>query len=152
MSATDIAKDILRIANTASMTRDVIDLMEKKLALLTQEVADLTSKNTGLVAQVSQLEADKKNLESKIQQLTPKGNVLDQQSRDILKFFFNRACDLSARDIERRFQLATSVSDYHIDILMGKKFIGQTQIGSDSDSCFFAIKKEGRNYIMSDTV
>jgi hypothetical protein len=44
MSATDIAKEVVRIANTHGLSKDVIDLMEKKLALLTSENTELSAK------------------------------------------------------------------------------------------------------------
>jgi NAD(P)-dependent dehydrogenase (short-subunit alcohol dehydrogenase family) len=40
MSAADIAKDALKILPTAGLAKDVIDLLEKKLALITDEVWD----------------------------------------------------------------------------------------------------------------
>lgn len=43
MSATDPAKEVVRIAGTAGLSEDVIDLMDKKISLLANENAELTA-------------------------------------------------------------------------------------------------------------
>jgi hypothetical protein len=55
MSATDTAKEIIRIGSTAGLSKDVIDLMEKKLALLTSENAELKTKVSAFEIEVRQL-------------------------------------------------------------------------------------------------
>jgi predicted RNA-binding Zn-ribbon protein involved in translation (DUF1610 family) len=61
MSATDTAKDVIRIATTAGLSKDVIDLLEKKSALLTEQVMTLERENTQLKLEVAQLRAQLKN-------------------------------------------------------------------------------------------
>jgi DNA-directed RNA polymerase specialized sigma subunit len=149
MSATDIAKEVVRIASTHGLAKDVIDLMEKKLALLTQEVTDLTSKNTILVTRVSQLESDKANLESQIQKLRPESDALDQQSKDILKFFFDRPDGLTSDEIAHRFKLSNSAADYHVDVLFKRKFLQQLSMGMSPRCC---INHNGREFVMTHAV
>lgn len=55
MSATDTAKEVVRIATTAGLSKDVIDLMEKKLSLLTSENSELKTKVSALEIEVRQL-------------------------------------------------------------------------------------------------
>jgi hypothetical protein len=55
MSATDTAKEVIRIASTAGLSKDVIDLMDKKLALLTSENAELKTKVSAFEIEVRQL-------------------------------------------------------------------------------------------------
>lgn len=57
MSASDTAKDVIRIATTAGLSKDVIDLMDRKLALLTSENAELKTQITVFKAQVENLQA-----------------------------------------------------------------------------------------------
>src|SRR5438876_10123240 len=57
MSALDTAKEVVRMASTAGLAKDVIDLMEKKLALLTEEVSVLTAKVSKLEIENGQLRA-----------------------------------------------------------------------------------------------
>jgi hypothetical protein len=61
MSATDTAKEIIRIGSTAGLSKDVIDLLEKKLVLLTEQVALLTSENMQLKLENGQLRTQLKN-------------------------------------------------------------------------------------------
>jgi len=67
MGATDIAKDAIRIATTAGLSKDVIDLLEKKVSLLTDEINNLESENKSLQSKVSTLEAENADLKKQIQ-------------------------------------------------------------------------------------
>jgi hypothetical protein len=66
MSAFEIAKEIVRITSTAGLSKEVIGLLEKKLAILTGEVADLTTK-------VSKLEMENGQLRAQLHDLQPVG-------------------------------------------------------------------------------
>ncbi len=61
MSATDIAKEVVRIVNTHGLAKDVIDLLEKKLALLVEENATLSTKVSRLEIENAQLRTQLKN-------------------------------------------------------------------------------------------
>lgn len=67
MSALDTAKDIARIASTAGLGKDVIDLLEKKAALLTEEIASLRAK-------VSRLETENTDLRQQLQRAQPQSD------------------------------------------------------------------------------
>src|ERR1039458_1548888 len=64
MSAADTAKDIIRIGTTAGLSKDVIDLLEKKCALLVEE-------NTALTTKVSRLEIENRQLRTKLSNSQP---------------------------------------------------------------------------------
>src|ERR1019366_3534778 len=64
MSAIDTAKDIIRIGTTAGLSKDVIDLLEKKCALLVEE-------NTALSTQVSSLEIENGQLRRQLEDFQP---------------------------------------------------------------------------------
>ena len=63
MSATDTAKEVIRIASTAGLSKDVIDLMDKKLALLTSENAELKTKVSSFEIEVRQLRGQLEHLQ-----------------------------------------------------------------------------------------
>ena len=56
MSAFDIAKEIRRMAATATLSKDVIDLFEKTLALLTDQITTLEAEKANLKKQVENLQ------------------------------------------------------------------------------------------------
>ena len=64
MSAENAVKEVVRIATTAGLSKDVIDLMEKKLALLT---AELSQANT----RISKFEIENRQLKTQIQNSQP---------------------------------------------------------------------------------
>jgi len=57
MSAIDTAKEIVRIGSAAGLSKDVIDLMEKKLVLLTDELTNLNRRIVQLEVENGQLRA-----------------------------------------------------------------------------------------------
>ena len=68
MSAMDTAKEIVRIGATAGLSKDVIDLQEKKLALLAEQLATLEREN-------ADLKAENANLRRQLQHAQPVGFV-----------------------------------------------------------------------------
>ncbi|MCG8601077.1 MAG: bZIP transcription factor [Verrucomicrobiales bacterium] len=58
MSAANIAKDAIRIAHTAGLSKDVIDLLERKITLLSDQVTSLETENASLQAKIDQLERE----------------------------------------------------------------------------------------------
>jgi hypothetical protein len=51
MGALDTAKEFVRIGSTAGLSKDVIDLLEKKAALLAEQVSSLERENAQLKAE-----------------------------------------------------------------------------------------------------
>ena len=68
MSALDTAKEIVRIGSTAGLSKDVIDLLEKKVTLLTEEIANLRT-------EVSRLQIENENLHAQLQHTQPIGFI-----------------------------------------------------------------------------
>ena len=58
MSVSDTAKEVVRIASTAGVAKDVIDLMEKP-AILTSELDTATDKFALVEKRVSELESQR---------------------------------------------------------------------------------------------
>ena len=73
MSAFDTAKEIVRIGSTAGLSKDVVDLLEKKVALLTGELSDSHQKTARLEARILELEAEVSNLRGHPQNPLPVG-------------------------------------------------------------------------------
>jgi len=81
MSAIDTAKEIARIAVTSGLSSEIIELLEKKITLLTEQIATLESENTNLKKKVE-------NLEQQLASLNPQPGGLDQVSFKFLKLLF----------------------------------------------------------------
>ena len=140
MSATDIAKEIVRIANTAALSKDVIDLLEKKLALMTEETDGLRSK-------ASHLEVENADLKTQIQRLQP-GDALPKETADVLQFFFVQGRELSIEQVAQQFQFQISVAGYHFDVLKKRRFVRQTRAITAQHSGAYGLTPEGRAYVM----
>jgi hypothetical protein len=63
MGAQDTVKEIIRISSTAGHSKDVIDLLEKKGALLAEQVTALEGENTQLKLENIQFRTQLKNLQ-----------------------------------------------------------------------------------------
>lgn len=145
MSALDTAKEIVRIGSTAGLSKDVIDLLEKKTALLTEQVSALEREN-------AQLRAEAAQFRQQLQRLQPAADGLPKETADVLQFFFDQGRDLSIEHIAQRFQFQMSVAEYHFDILFKRKFVIQTRMGFEgyggSSPAMFGLTSEGRAYVM----
>lgn len=145
MGAYEMAKDAARLASTATLGKDVIDLLNAKLALLAEQAKTLEAEN-------GTLKAENANLKAQLQHLQPKPSGLEDDTVKILKLFFDRAEDLNAPFIAQQFQMKPSVVDYHIDLLLQKRFIRQSRVGFDtyegSSPSWFEIGSDGRAFIV----
>jgi hypothetical protein len=144
MSAGDIAKDVVRLASTHGLSKDVIDLLEKKVSLLVDENAKLST-------QVSRLEIENAQLRQQLQHFQPAGGI-PKQTDDVLQFFFDHGDDLSVEEIAQKFQFQMSVAEYHFDLLRKRAFVHQTRMGfqtyGGSSPAMFGLTSEGRAYVM----
>lgn len=146
MSTLDIAKDVLRIASTAGLTKDVIDLLEKKLALLTDE-------NENLKTKVSILETENFNLKQQIQHSKPTV-ALKKETADILRTFFNSGSELSVNHFVHVIPGGISVIQYHFDLLLKDHLIDLTTPGVSAFGAYpdqpdlYSISSEGRKYVV----
>src|ERR1039458_3533231 len=84
MGATDTIKEFARIATTAGLTKDVIDLLDKKASLLAEQVAALEQENTTLLRENLNLKLENENLQKQLQNARPKGDELDEISTKML--------------------------------------------------------------------
>jgi predicted phage gp36 major capsid-like protein len=144
-AASETVKEIVRIAANAGMAKEVIGILEKKAALLAEQVAALESERASL-------RAENADLKAQLRLLPEEGEELSRDTKKILKLFFDRACDISTEEILKSFNLKPSVGDYHIDVLLKKKFIRETTAGmlepSGSGVSKFGLTTLGRRYVL----
>jgi regulator of replication initiation timing len=159
MGATDTIREFARIATTAGLTKDVIDLMEKKATLLAEQVATLerdnaalSQENTALLRENRNFNLENDNLKIQLQNMGQKGSEFAKETLQILKYFFDKGANCSDPEIARKFQMALSVAAYHTDILLRKIFIRQTTVGVSFGGVEsppkFSITMEGRKHVV----
>lgn len=120
MGALDTVKELGRIATTATHTKDVIDLFEKKVGLLTEQVAALETENTNLKQQVE-------NLNQELERIRPKQDRLEEGAEKILRLLFDchRGDELHFSDvIASALRMNKGVAQYHCDVLYEAEYIG----------------------------
>jgi Fic family protein len=148
-AATETVKDIVRIAANAGLAKDAIALMEKKAAALTEQIKTLDD-------EYASLRAENANLKAQLRLLPEEGEELSRDTIKILRLFFDHAGDISAEEIIKSFGFKPSVADYHIDVLLKKKFIRETAVGMQSifgsSVSKFGLTSMGRRYVLENTV
>jgi regulator of replication initiation timing len=152
MGATETAKEVVRIATTAGLAKDVIDLLEKKASLLAEQVTALEKENTSLLRENRNLTIENTQLRTQLPTARPKSDRLDETTAKMLKFFFDRAQDTSEEQLASIFKMQMGVIGYHTDILLKKRLIQQTVMGISSimgsSPAMFCITSEGRKHVV----
>ena len=148
-AAAETVKEIVRIAANAGLAKDAVTLMEKKAALLEEQIATLEY-------EYASLRAENANLKAQLNLAPEEGEELSRDTKKILKLFFDRASDISMEEILKSFNLKPSVGDYHIDVLLKKKFIRETTAGMQSifgsTASKFGLTTLGRRYALENTI
>src|ERR1051325_7704845 len=114
MSALDTAKEIGRMAATATLSKDVIDLFEKKVALLTEQVATLETENANLNQKVA-------GLQQQLDRFHPKGELQPDAVR-FLKLLFQQD-GLTVSQIAGALGIQKGMAEFHRDVLVKGKMI-----------------------------
>ena len=141
MSASDTVKAVVRIVTTGGHGKDVIDPLQTKLALLTEQVAALEKENRNL-------KTENDNLKTRLPNARPKSEELSQKTEGILKAVFDRAGEFSVQYIASLFRMQPSVVDYHLDVLRKRKFIKTHGIGFMGSAPTYIIAPAGRAYVV----
>lgn len=147
--AAETAREIVRIAANAGLAKDTVAIMEKKAAALAEQIAVLEREQASL-------RAENANLRAQLKLLPEEGEELSGDTIKILRLFFERAGDVSTEEIIKSFGFKPSVADYHIDVLLKKKFIRETTAGIQtlfgSNVSKFSLTSMGRRYVLENTV
>ena len=148
MSASDTVKDVVRIVTTGGHAKDVINPLQTKLSLLTEQVAALEKENTTLKNENRNLKTENDNLKTRLPNARPKSEALSPKTEDILKAVFDREGEFSVQYIARLFRMQPSVVDYHLDVLKKRKFLKTHGIGFMGSTPTYIITPAGREYVV----
>jgi hypothetical protein len=140
MSAIDTAKEIARIASTATLGKDVIDLLEKKVALFAEQVTTLETENTNLKQKVA-------DLEQQVACVRPKDKLHPDTIR-FLKLLFEHERGLTIAQIAGSLGISKGMAEYHHDALLNAEMVGlAVRIPKESALTVF-LKAKGRAYLV----
>ena len=139
MSALDTAKEIGRMAATATLSKDVVDLLKERVALLSEQVAALETENTNLKKKVS-------DLEQELGRIKPKGELADDTAK-VLKLLFEHD-GLTVSQLAHALGLSQGMADYHCGVLRKALMIQFSMFRSLSSEDLNYITQKGREYIV----
>ena len=116
MSAIDTAKEIARIASTASLGKDVIELLEKKVGLLAEQIKTLETEKANLKQNVA-------NLDQQFAGARPKSELHPDAIR-FLKLLFEHDKGLTISQIAGSLGISKGMAEYHHDVLLDAEMVG----------------------------
>jgi RIO-like serine/threonine protein kinase len=138
MSAIETAKEIVRITSTAGLSKDVIDLLEKKNALLAEQITSLETENANLKEKIT-------NLQQQLDRLCPKENGLDETEVRFLQLLTQRNWT-PIESIAAALSIAKVKAEYHRDVLTKARLIRMpmvVQVGYET----YGLTEAGRAYL-----
>jgi DNA-binding MarR family transcriptional regulator len=141
MSAIDTAKEIARIASTASLGKDVIDLFEKKVGLLAEQITTLETENANLKQKVA-------NLNQQFAGARPKGELHPDAIR-FLKLLFEHEEGLTVSQIASLLGISKGMAEYHHDVLVDAEMVGlSVRMPKGSALAVVFLEAKGRAYLV----
>ena len=145
MNALETANEVVRIAKNAGLGKEALELLDLKLALIAEQM-------TALEGQNARLKEENEKLKIQLKCLEPQGEEISQDTVGILKIFFEQDGDVSTGEITAAVKWKQSVVDYHIDVLLKKRFIRETTIGMrtafGASETKFGLTTLGRRYVI----
>ena len=155
MGAAETVRDVVNLAATAGLRKDVIDLLQAKTTLLAEQVAALekektalTAENTELLRENRNLKSENDNLKGQLEKARPKGDELDAIAVKMLVTlanFDNRHVDMTDTVLIQVAGLTRAKGEYFIDQLSKRKFIVCT--GGSVNGFYFVVTPVGREYM-----
>lgn len=148
MSVADAAKEMVRIAQTHGLAKDVIDLLEKKAGLLAEQVASLEQENAALLRQNRQLKVENENFKKQPQIAQPASDELDEICSKMLVTLanYNGRDGITNHELIQHLGLQKAKGDYHFDQLVKRKFV-HTSSGVMGRGMFYHVTSAGRDYM-----
>ncbi|MBB5353976.1 hypothetical protein HNR46_004247 [Haloferula luteola] len=153
MGLSDTAKDAIRLATTAGLGKDVIDLLTQKVTLLDEKLieANLSLEQSRL--KISELIAENKELRGKLNDSAGIDDGLDDECRSILFYFFETDQGFTIDQIARHFDLHPSVAKAHFDVLSERRLVTTpiriVTYGSRPSPSVYTITSAGRALAMA---
>jgi hypothetical protein len=145
MTARDSIKKLLHLVSTLELPKETIHILETKLSSLEEQVMVLENEN-------NRLKDENEKLKIQVKCLQPQTEEISKDTVRVMKLLFERASDISTDDISSAFKWKQGVTDYHIDVLLKKRFIRESSVGMQtpfgSSIKKFGLTTLGRRFII----
>jgi DNA-binding MarR family transcriptional regulator len=148
MSAIDTAKEFVRLGSTVGLSKDVIDLLDKKASLLAEQVMALEQENTTLLRENRQLKLENEKLQKHLHNARQEGGELDEIATKMLVTLANHTGrdGITSSELIQYLGLPKAKGDYHFDQLQKRKFVN-TGGGVMGRGMFWYVTSAGRDYL-----
>jgi len=146
MGALDTVKELGPMATTATLSKDVIDLVSKKAELLEEQVATLEQENTVLKTENANLKQKIKDFEQQVSGSHPK-DELQPEAVQILKLLFN-GDSLTVTQITSALGIQKGMVEFHRDALVKQKMISLPMIRTLGRENPYHLLPAGRAYLV----
>jgi len=148
MTARESIKNLFHLLSTVGLPKESIHLLETRLSSLEGHLTTLESQN-------AHLKDENEKLKIQVKCLQPQSDEISKDTIRVLKLLFERARDISADDISTAFKWKQGIADYHIDVLLRRRFIRESSMGMEtpfgSSVLSFGLTTLGRRYIIQYT-
>ena len=145
MNSRDFIKGMVEFVNTAELPPEAARTLVAKLSVLDDQVAGLENDH-------ARLKDENEKLKIQIKCLQPQQEEVSQETIGVMKLFYEQAGEISADEISRTFKWNPSIADYHLDVLLKKRFIRESSVRTDtifgSGIARYGLTTLGRRYIL----
>lgn len=158
MGTSAVAKEALRVINTAGLSKDVIDLLKEKIDLLDEKVEALSIDNSSLKAENYDLQKQLESLQSAPSTDPSKPDGFDDTTDAILKLFFDYSDSVPTGLIAEKLNIHMSIVKYHFDMLSEHDMIRLTHggmrgfVSGAASPARYGLCKAGREYVVKNLI
>jgi predicted nuclease with TOPRIM domain len=149
MNPADIAKDAIRIASTAGLSKDVIDLLKEKVALLTEKIAALEQEKTVLNGENSNLRQEIEKLKQELDRLRPKQGGLDDTAKKFVKILFEAGGYVDFEQAAAHIGVTKGKAAYYRDVLLKEGILSGAGIVIGDVIGEYELSPKGREFAVS---
>ena len=136
------SKEIARLAASHGISKDVIDLFEKKVSLLEGELEEFKAREKEKDIKISKLE-------KQISEISPVGGFKPDIIK-LLKLFFENG-EMSEKYVLSKIEMNQGMLGFHFGELLENRLIRQSRI-SPFDTGKFRITQSGRQFLVKNNL
>jgi DNA-binding transcriptional ArsR family regulator len=146
MNWQEIASGVIQAFRNAGVKKDVIDLQEKQLDLLTKQIVTLESEKSHLLTEISSLKKKTADLERELDRLRPKTDGLDEMQIKFLELLFGQSLTLS--QIASALKISRGMAEHHRDVLKRAEMISLPMMIRMGRETPYHLLPKGREYLV----